>query len=286
MSNVANAANTVANVAANVAAANGANSKVANSVGNAAGQAVASGNAAKAPAAAANAALANGLTPAGANAVGNAVANAIPKFPGPPNAPNGQANFQGAPANNSGAPVSALGKLGNGSNAPPLADALVDPQARPADGRLGSYVPADTYLHGATIESGELSRSLMSRPKLGAACAESDRGCTLFRGPADAAPAKPVASLFPLALESGDGFDQVLVDAPMDLIYADQLMGEDVNVLTTTRNQSWDLRGEPAIEAIYTLDKFGVSEPGSSGGAYTPDLGPYQLRAPVRQFIA
>jgi hypothetical protein len=171
-------------------------------------------------------------------------------------------------------------------NAPPISDALVDPQTRPADGRLGSYVPSDTYLHGMVLESGDLPRNLMGRPKLGAACAESDRGCTLFRGPADQAPAKPVASLFPLALESGDGFDEVLVDAPIDLIYADQLMGEDVNVLTTTKNQSWDLRGEPAIEGIYTLDKFGVSEPGSACGAYTPSIGPYQLRKPVRQFIA
>lgn len=170
--------------------------------------------------------------------------------------------------------------------APPISDALVDPQARPADGRLGSYVPSDTYLHGATLESGGLPSGLMARPKLGAACAESDRGCTLFRGPADAAPARPVASLFPLALDSGDGFDNVLVDSPPNLLYADQLMGEDVNVLTTTRNQSWDLRGEPAIQGIYTLDKYGVSEPGSAGGAYAPSLGPYALRKPVRQYLA
>lgn len=168
---------------------------------------------------------------------------------------------------------------------PPISDALVDPMSRPADGRLGSYVPSDTYLHGATLESGGLPMGLKSRPKLGAACAESDRGCTLFRGPADAAPAKPVASLFPLALDSGDGFDQVLIDSPPDLLYADQLMGEDVNVLTTTRNQSWDLRGEPPIEALFSLDRFGQPEAGVACGAYQSSLGAYALRKPTRQFI-
>jgi len=170
--------------------------------------------------------------------------------------------------------------------APAISQALVNPQTNPADGRLGSYVPSDTYNHGATVESGPLPMALLRRPKLGAACADTDRGCTLFRGPADAAPAKPVASLFPLALDRGsDGFDQVMVDSPPDLLYADTLMGEDVNVLTTTRNQSQDLRGEPAIQAIYTLDRFGQPQPGSAGGAYTPNLGPYQLRKQVRQFL-
>ena len=175
--------------------------------------------------------------------------------------------------------------LSKNTDAAAMADALLDPQARPADGRLGSYVPSDTYLHGASVESGSLPAALQSMPRLGAACADSDRGCTLFRGPADAAPAKPMAALFPLALDSGDGFDQVIVDSPPNLLYADQLMGEDVNVLTTTRNQSRDLRGEPPIEAMYTLDQYGVSEPGSAGGAYQPSLGPYALQKAVRQYI-
>lgn len=164
-------------------------------------------------------------------------------------------------------------------------EALVDPQARPADGRIGSYMPADTYLHGAALETGSLPSNLKKRPRIGAACSESDRGCTLFRGPSDAAPAKPMAALFPLALDTGDGFDQILVDAPPNLLYADQLMGDDVNVLTTTRNQSRDLRGEPVIPAMYTMDKYGRQEAGSAGGAYTPSLGPYQLQKPVRQYI-
>lgn len=268
----------VAGAAAGAATAAGASPPVAAAVGAAAGQEMAAGNGKNAGNAAAKTAAANGMPPAAANNVGNATnaaVTSVAQFPGPPAAPNaaGQ-NFQGVPASN------------RGTSYAPTGDALVDPQARPADGRLGSYVPADTYLHGVTLESGDLTANLMSRPRLGAACAESDRGCTLFRGPADAANARPVASLFPLALESGDGFDKVLVDAPMDLLYADQLMGEDVNVLTTTRNQSRDLRGEPAIAGMYTLDKFGVSEGGSAGGAYLPDLGPYQLRKPVRQFIA
>jgi len=72
----------------------------------------------------------------------------------------------------------------------------------------------------------------------------------------------------------------------LELIYADSLMGDDVNVLTTTRNQSRDLRGEMAIEPVYTVDKYGVSEPGIMAGGYTPSLGGYQLRKSVRQFIA
>lgn len=305
------AANQIATVAGNVALQNGATANQANAAANVTRNAVANGNANVAANLAANAVAANGGNGAVANAVGNAVANAVananananaananaanqfvPQFPSsapaqrPSNA--GGANMmRNAAANNAGAPLVKLtaNAVAN-ANAPPLTDALVDPQTRPADGRLGSYVPADTYLHGATLESGQLGAALTSRPKLGAACAESDRGCTLFRGPADNAPAKPVASLFPLAIESGNGFDEVLVDAPLDLIYADQLMGEDVNVLTTTRNQSHDLRGEPAIEAMYTIDKFGVSEPGAACGAYTPSLGPYMLQKPVRQFIA
>ena len=168
----------------------------------------------------------------------------------------------------------------------PLIDALVDPMARKVDGRLGAYTRSDSYINGKTIESGKLPLNLMTRPKLGAACAESDRGCTLFRGPADGAPAKPVASLFPLALGPGDdGFDAVLVDSPLDLLYADQLMGEDTNVLTTTRNQSRDLRGEPSIEGMYTVDKFGKTEPGVACGAYQSSLGAYAYKKAVRQFV-
>ena len=168
----------------------------------------------------------------------------------------------------------------------PLIDALVDPMARKVDGRLGAYTRSDSYINGKTIESGKLPLDLMTRPKLGAACAESDRGCTLFRGPADGAPAKPVASLFPLALGPGDdGFDAVLVDSPLDLLYADQLMGEDTNVLTTTRNQSRDLRGEPSIEGMYTVDKFGKTEPGVACGAYQSSLGAYAYKKAVRQFV-
>ncbi len=170
--------------------------------------------------------------------------------------------------------------------APPISDALIDPQMRPADGRLGAATRSDSYLHGATLESGGLPASLMTFPRLGAACADSDRGCTLYRGVSDAAPARPVASLFPLALQSGDGFDQVLVESPPSLLWQDQLMSGDENVLTSTRNQSFDLRGEPAIPGLYTVGKDGVSEAGPNGGAYSSSLGPYAFRKSVRQFIA
>lgn len=293
------AANAFANGAAQIAAANGANAQQANAVAQSVGNAVVSGNHKNAANAAAMAAKANGMTPAAANAVGNGVnamivansgsGSAPAQFPaaGPLSPAPSNVNFRMAPPNNAGSPLLPGMNSNAVAAAPPIADASpADPQTRPADGRLGAYVPSDTYLHGATLESGSLAQNLMARPKLGAACADSDRGCTLFRGPADAAPAQPVASLFPLALESGNGFDEVLVDAPLDLLYADQLMGDDVNVLTTTKNQSWDLRGEPAIDAIYVVDNYGVAEPGSAGGAYVPSLGPYQLRKAVRQFIA
>ncbi len=175
--------------------------------------------------------------------------------------------------------------MSNKLQAPAIADALIDPQTRPVDGRIGSRVPADSYNHGATLESGPLPIGLQSFPKLGAACAESDRGCTLFRGPSDAAPARSVAALFPLALNSGDGFDSVMVDSPPDLLWSDSLMGDDVNVLTTTRNMSFDLRGEMAIAPIYSTDRFGVVEPGSFGGAMQSSLGPYAFKKAVRQFV-
>lgn len=162
---------------------------------------------------------------------------------------------------------------------------LMDPQRRPMDGRLGSYVPSDTYLHGATLEASGLPMALQKRPSLGAACADSEPGCVLFRGPADAADAKPLAALFPLALESGDGFDSALVEMKPDLAWADQLMGDDTNVLTTTRNASYDLRGEPSIPGMYTRNQYGVNEAGSAGGAYVPSIGPYGLAKPVRQFL-
>lgn len=275
--NTTEAATRVASAGARAAASSGAPPALANEIGHAAGREVATGKGGNAGQAAASVASTNGMNTNAVEKIKKVVEDEASK--------NGVAQHtsnKAAVAGNRGA-----GLNGNGSNNKRSQHAWeANAQNYKADGRIGSYVPASTYLHGATLESATLAQDLMTRPKLGAACADSERGCTLFRGPADASPARPVASLFPLALESGDGFDEVLIDAPIDLLYADSLLGEDVNVLTTTRNQSLDLRGEPPIEAQYTMSKHGVSEAGSMLGAYQSSLGAYALRKPVRQFIA
>jgi hypothetical protein len=58
----------------------------------------------------------------------------------------------------------------------------------------------------------------------------------------------------------------------------------DVNVLTTTRNQSHDLRGEPAIAAVFS-NTDGKQESGPFGGALQSTIGPYELRSAVRTYI-
>lgn len=146
-----------------------------------------------------------------------------------------------------------------------------DPQ-----GFLGAYVPADEYLKGGCFASG-CSKS--ARP-LQAACDNEVQAM----GPCAAGYGLDSAQLFPTSLDACDGFDNVLVSAPMDFLYADNLM-DDTNVLTTTRNQTKDLRGEPTIAPLYSCDETGDKEVGPFGGTYQSTIGPYELRKAIRTYI-
>ena len=146
-----------------------------------------------------------------------------------------------------------------------------DPQ-----GFLGAYVPAEQYVQGGCFASG---CSKTARP-LQAACNNEVQAM----GPCAAGYGLDSAQLFPTSLDACDGFDNVLVSAPMDFLYADNLM-DDVNVLTTTRNQTKDLRGEPTIAPVYSCGESGGHEPGPYGGVLMSTMGPYELRKAVRTFI-
>ncbi len=148
----------------------------------------------------------------------------------------------------------------------------VDPK-----GFLGAYVPADTYLRGGGCHA--FGRSYSSRP-LQAACSNEVQAM----GPCAAGFGLDTDQLFPTSLDACDGFDQVLVSAPLDFLYADNLM-DDVNVLTTTRLQTHDLRGEPAVAAMFSSDEHGHVEMGPFGGMYQASVGPYEFRKPVRTYI-
>jgi hypothetical protein len=75
-----------------------------------------------------------------------------------------------------------------------------------------------------------------------------------------------------------------VVSAPLDLLYADNLM-DDVNVLTTTRGQTYDLRGEPAIAAAFSCDQDGNLAIGPFGGTQQSLRGPYEYRKAVRTYV-
>lgn len=142
-------------------------------------------------------------------------------------------------------------------------------------GFLGSYVPAEYYVHGCHYSGCSNS----ARP-LQAACNNQAQAM----GPCAAGYGLSSDQLFPTSLDSCDGFDQVLVSAPLDFLYADNLM-DDTNVLTTTRNQTRDLRGEPAIAAVFSQGESGGSELGPFGGVHQSSIGSYEFRKPTRTYI-
>lgn len=139
---------------------------------------------------------------------------------------------------------------------------------------VGSYVPADQYTTPSAVFH----------------CAESApapvpcNSTTQAVGPCSAGFGLSSKQLFPSAISPCDGFDQVVVSAPLDLLYADNLM-DDVNVLTTTRGQTYDLRGEPAIAAAFSCDQSGQLAVGPFGGTQQSLRGPYEYRKAVRTYI-
>lgn len=141
-------------------------------------------------------------------------------------------------------------------------------------GYIGSYVPSDLY----TTTCSSYGCSTASRP-VQAACSNNVQAM----GPCSAGFGLSSNQLFPTSVSPCDGFDQVLVSAPMDFLYADNLMN-DVNVLTTNRNQSHDLRGEPAIAAVFS-ESNGRMEMGPFGGVSVGTIGPYEIRKATRTYI-
>lgn len=144
-------------------------------------------------------------------------------------------------------------------------------------GFLGSYVPAEQYVDNC-YSSG---CSYPAKP-LQAACNNQAQ----VLGPCSAGFGLDTSQLFPSSLDACDGFDNVLVSAPLDFLYADTLL-DCCEVLTTTKNQTYDLRGEPAIPAVMSCDESGGVEPGPFGGYFLPNTGssPYDIRKCVRTYI-
>lgn len=146
-------------------------------------------------------------------------------------------------------------------------------------GNLGAYVPADQYLRGSGSQA--WGHTASSRP-LQAACNNQSQAL----GPCAAGFGLDSDQLFPTSLDPCDGFDQVLVSAPQDFLYADSLLMSDVTTLTNNRNQSYDLRGDVPIAPIYSLDNSGQVQAGPFGGMYQSSIGAYELRAPVRTYLS
>ncbi len=144
----------------------------------------------------------------------------------------------------------------------------VDPR-----GFIGSYAPSDRYVSECTTYNCQSPSNPL------AYCNNNVQAM----GPCSAGYGLSSKQLFPAAISPCDGFDQVLVSAPLDILYADNLMN-DVNVLTTTRGQTWDPRGEPTIAAVFSRDQTGRLEMGAFGGALESTRGVYSVRKPVRTY--
>lgn len=95
------------------------------------------------------------------------------------------------------------------------------------------------------------------------------------------------------------GFEGILIDRPRDLLWENDLF-DDPTVLTTTRYQSWDLRGDIAVGAVNGCCELGCMQKGAKKcgkspvgpfcGTYLPSFGPFQNANPcngagVRTFI-
>jgi hypothetical protein len=131
---------------------------------------------------------------------------------------------------------------------------------------LGSYLPADSYVNNQLVDI-----------PTGQYPAAKDDG----KGTGFGLDEKSLGSVSSVS----DGLDNVLISAPQDYLYADNL-GDDVNVLTTNRNQAWDLRGEPAIAPVFSQNENGQLELGPFGGAFQSSIGAFEFRKPIRTIIA
>lgn len=136
-------------------------------------------------------------------------------------------------------------------------------------GLLGSYVPSESYVYGGS------QTSWSARPLKAA----SETGANIHGGFG-----LDTKQLFPSMNMPVDGFDDILISAPHDYLYADNLM-DDHTVITSTRNQTYDLRGEPATNPAYSVGHDGSTEIGAFAGAYTSSIGPYHYRKPYRSYI-
>jgi hypothetical protein len=134
---------------------------------------------------------------------------------------------------------------------------------------VGMYVPSDHYVPGCPgTDCLDIAKPLQS------ACDNKH----FALGACGAGYGLDSDQMFPAAYDACDGFDNVLVSAPLDLLWADTLLDSDT-VLSNNRNQSRDLRGDipiPAIQGCY---------PGTMGpfaGAWESSIGPYEYLKSVR----
>lgn len=84
------------------------------------------------------------------------------------------------------------------------------------------------------------------------------------------------------------GFDEILIDRPRDMLWANTLGGGDPTVLTNTRNQSFDLRGDIAVGAVDGCCDGGNAKPGTGPfcGTQLPQFGPFESSGKaVREFV-
>lgn len=95
--------------------------------------------------------------------------------------------------------------------------------------------------------------------------------------------------LIPADYQSGcAGFDSILIDRPRDLLWANNLQS-DCTVLTNTRNQSRDVRGDIPVGAVDgCCDQAGGAKKGSGPfcGTQLPSFGPFQQSSEcVRTYV-
>jgi hypothetical protein len=91
-------------------------------------------------------------------------------------------------------------------------------------------------------------------------------------------------TMFPSATSPGDGFDQVFISAPTDLLAADGLL-MDGTTLTNNKRQSRDLRGDIPVNPTYSCDERGQRTLGPFGGMMNGDTGYLEFRKPLRTYI-
>jgi hypothetical protein len=97
--------------------------------------------------------------------------------------------------------------------------------------------------------------------------------------------------LIPADYQSGcAGFDSILIDRPRDLLWANNLQG-DCTVLTNTRNQTQDVRGDipvGAVDGCCDQQGNGNAKPGTGPfcGTQLPSFGPFQQSSQcVRTYV-